>query len=199
MFRITYDGLIKPQVVHQDWKGSNHEMNTIPQYSVRMYQREETRTFKNMNPDVILQHIHKNMLAGSNDTDMHADNDEGDTRNTNRVMSLRVEVCVSRKMILSRNNLDHPSKGLSNPDKRTDDTPTRKDHSTINIIDPRGEVCIDRRYWVRVPMIWKIMRSRLNHLNTSRKTVSATHPIRSPYHRFKVDLSSSPQLRVDAW
>lgn len=40
---------------------------------------------------------------------------------------------------MSRENLDNPPTDL-NPDKLTDETPTRVSHSTINIIDPGGEV-----------------------------------------------------------
>lgn len=43
---------------------------------------------------------------------------------------------------MSRDKLDEPPVELSNPDKHTNDTPTRMSHSTLNAFNPGGEVCI---------------------------------------------------------
>lgn len=103
--------------------------------------REETKTLEDTTRKDVLQDTLRKMLTGSNDTDKLANDKVGHAQSTNKVLSSQVLVRVSREMIMSWDKVNDQQKSRLTLRKDTDDTPTRNDHSTINIIDPGGELC----------------------------------------------------------
>lgn len=95
-----------------------------------------------MTRNEILQETHRSIPTVSDDTDLRANDKLEDAHSTDEVLSSQVEICVSRGMITSQDNLNYVPVELNDPNKHTDGTSTKMHHSTINIIDPGGEPCV---------------------------------------------------------